>query len=265
MSFLAKPVFDLNNCGLACITNGDFAGAVGWFRQAMQIISYAVSSSGQQQKVHGTDGLNPTSASQERLTQSLSIASPSQFVFPPSDSGMFPIYSDGIAFPMHHSLEQLFFPWDSTAAHQHPNDSALLCVSVLTFNCALAFHLRELGQVHQCKSRLLKAKALYKKSQSLLESFTNGGRCASGVALIDLLSMALLYNMAHISHHWLECDESQKYAEELREFISSSVFYNDEKESTVMGQLKVIFFFRTLPMLLPPAHCASSLAKSILL
>jgi tetratricopeptide (TPR) repeat protein len=255
MSFLAKPVFDLNNHGLACIAKGDYASAVDCFRQALLTISYAVSS-GQQQQVHGTDGLNPTSASQNKMTQSLSIVLPSQFMFPPSDtSGILPIYSDGIAFSMHQSLEQMFFPGDSSSAAHHHHHAGAMCASVLTFNCALAFHRCALGAqagARQCKSRLLKAKALYEKSQCLLESFTNGGRCASGVAFIDLLSMALLYNMAHISHHWLRYDESQKYAEQLREFISSSVLYNDEKESTAMGQLKVIFFFRALPMLNPP-------------
>jgi hypothetical protein len=112
--------------------------------------------------------------------------------------------------------------------------------AIVVFNLALCFHLQgDLVQDHQSDrfQQLSKAKSLYRQSYTLLvntiKGSYNGG--STGNALVDLLVMALLNNLALLQHlEFREFSESKLVFQHLLHFASSvqSNGYNYNSSTT---------------------------------
>jgi tetratricopeptide (TPR) repeat protein len=87
--------------------------------------------------------------------------------------------------------------------------------SLIIFNLSIIYHLKGLEQGRsQSIIRLLKAKSLYAKSHQLL---TDAGvpLGSTGNPVIDMLSMALFNNLAHVCFELASYDESRQYFDHL--------------------------------------------------
>jgi hypothetical protein len=103
-----------------------------------------------------------------------------------------------------------------------------ICSAIVVFNLALCSHLQGLRRDDQqsCLQSMLKAKSLYRQSFTLLtDTIMTECDCtigSTGNALIDLLVMALLNNLALLHYvEFRELSESQQVFAHLIEFATS--------------------------------------------
>lgn len=98
------------------------------------------------------------------------------------------------------------------------NGTIVSCV--LIFNLGLVYHLLALRENRHSAERFSRAQQLYEKSQILLTSVGVRG-VATGNAEIDMLSLALLNNLAHVCFERSQFDVSNAYYVYLIQFALS--------------------------------------------
>jgi hypothetical protein len=127
-----------------------------------------------------------------------------------------------------------------------------LCSAITIFNIGLVHHIA--GQQHNiCRQHefLQKSLRLYETSLQLLQRL--GVRSSTENAVVDLLNMALLNNMAQIHFELSSFESSQILFEHLVRFSSSTTMatYSDEQVKTRMN-LQRQFFLLNAPILQAP-------------
>jgi hypothetical protein len=129
--------------------------------------------------------------------------------------------------------------------------------SIIIFNLSVVYHLRGLGLL-QGRSLLNKAIALYEQSHNLL--CDAGVQCnATGNCVIDVLSMALYNNLAHVSFELDRYDESRYFFDYLIRFALSVVpsRYGDASVGVFLNEQKSKFLLNAIilkqPKLAPAA------------
>lgn len=130
--------------------------------------------------------------------------------------------------------------------------------SIIIFNLSIIYHLKGLEGSNQSLLRLSKAKSLYQKSHRLL---TDAGvpLAATGNPVIDMLSMALFNNLAHVSFEMQEYSESRKYFDHLIRFALTVVpaRYVDTYVGSLLDQQKSNFLLNAI-ILQPPRLAAAA-------
>ena len=130
--------------------------------------------------------------------------------------------------------------------------------TIVIFNLAVVYHIKGLHEKALSDSRLVKAHSLYTKAYLLLEDagVTFG---STGNAVVDLLSMAVSNNLAHVCFELANYDESRSHFDSLIRFALTVVpgRYGDRYVSSVMDQQKSNFLLNAIilhaPNLAPAA------------
>ena len=140
-----------------------------------------------------------------------------------------------------------------------------ICVSIVVYNLALAYHLRGIqeGEESSCKKLFLsRALALYEKCSDMLlvpSRVATAKLTSTNNSVIDLLFMALFNNIAHISFELLNYEKCRSYAGMLLQFMSSieSSDYGDQQVAAIMRRVIVTFFLNSLALRPPTAARAA--------
>lgn len=130
--------------------------------------------------------------------------------------------------------------------------------SIIIFNLSIIYHLKGLEGSSLSVMRLNKAKSLYQKSHHLLAD-AGVPLGSTGNPVIDMLSMALFNNLAHVSFEMATYEESRRYFDHLIRFALTVVptRYGDAYVGTLLEQQKSNFLLNAIilqaPKLAPAA------------
>eukprot|EP00934_Nitzschia_sp_Nitz4_P000132 Nitzschia sp. Nitz4//scaffold17_size182527//84340//85032//NITZ4_001853-RA/size182527-processed-gene-0.16-mRNA-1//1//CDS//3329539337//132//frame0 len=215
-------VSKMNNNGARCLETHEIATARDLFRGALTMLV------GQE----GANFVDPPCQDTEvdDSLRSISDACRSPLV----DASV--VYTQAIPIP--HSSELIAFC-------PITNSSLLMACSI--FNLGLVYHLKGLHSVGnlqvECFERAL---SLYNKAACL--SFAEGIGCYVGKhPVIDLLSMAVLNNLSHVSHELHAFERTRSCIENLLQ-VATNVQperYLNSQVADVLGQAKQIFCLNT--------------------
>ena len=130
--------------------------------------------------------------------------------------------------------------------------------SIIIFNISIVYHLKGLEEESSGRFRLSKAKSLYEKSRRLL-SHAGVPLNATGNPVIDVLSMALYNNLAHVSFELRLFVESRNCFDRLIRFALTVVplRYGDHYVATLLDQQKSNFLLNAI-ILQPPRLAAAA-------
>lgn len=215
--------YDLNNTGVVHLTNGNFAKAHEAFRCALKSIATLVQDNDTNRSESGAR-TDTTSSS------TLCVAS-SMPSFLTCDNGL-TIHSQGIRVDA--SLDRSDY------------ENVTMLSSVVVFNIALTYHLNGLAEMDQ--KVLYRTKALYRQCYRLLGGVIHDGGLHTGSnATLDLLSMALLNNLAHIEIEFCDLHEADVMFQRLVRYalLVQSRSYSDERLSVWMNGQALLFLRNT--------------------
>ena len=201
----------LNNAGVACLDSGKTLQALNLFREALTHTMV---------QLRKPDSL-PGSLHATNTCQSTSESLPFESTLTPDFMSLFPGICEGSQnwVPFIHARAMRIIA-NHGAYAKDPMVNATLNSAIIIFNLAVVYHVKAVGESVSQGPRLCKAKSLYEKSYLLLAD-CNVLACAGGNPTIDLLSMALLNNLAQITYELTEYDSSQLYFQELVRFAHS--------------------------------------------
>jgi tetratricopeptide (TPR) repeat protein len=133
-----------------------------------------------------------------------------------------------------------------------------ICSSIIAFNLALVYHRKGI-EGHQ--SLVEKARNLYEKCYRLLAD-TGANKGSTGDLLVDLLCMAILNNLAHISFNVSDYLRSTEYSNELIRFAlsvasSPSSRMIDTQVSIALDQQKRNFLLNAMILRMPSVASAA--------
>jgi tetratricopeptide (TPR) repeat protein len=126
--------------------------------------------------------------------------------------------------------------------------------AIIIFNLSIVYHLKGLegGSGSISSMRLRKARALYQKSQNLLiDAGVPLG--ATGNPVIDVLSMALFNNLAHVAFELSSYEESRQFFDFLIRFALTVVpsKYGDAFVAALLDQQKSSFLLNAIILQVP--------------
>lgn len=128
-----------------------------------------------------------------------------------------------------------------------PLVNSTIISTIVIFNLAVVYHIKGLHEKALSESRLVKAHSLYAKALLLLHDagVTFG---STGNAVVDLLSMAVSNNLAHVCFELSSYDESRAYFDGLIRFALTVVpgRYGDQYVGSVMDQQKSNFLLNAI-------------------
>jgi len=130
--------------------------------------------------------------------------------------------------------------------------------SIIIFNLSIIYHLKGLEGSNQSVMRLSKAKTLYQKSYHLL-SDAGVPMESTGNPVIDMLSMALFNNLAHVSYEMGCYSESRNFFDYLIRFALTVIpsRYVDAYVGSLLDQQKSNFLLNAI-ILRPPKLAAAA-------
>jgi len=130
--------------------------------------------------------------------------------------------------------------------------------TLVIFNLALVYHVKGIHEKALNEARLYKAHSLYIKAHLLLvDAGVSYG--STGNAVVDLLSMAVCNNLAHVCYELSRYEESRAHFDSLIRFALSVIpqRYGDRYVGSVMDQQKSNFLLNAIilhaPSLAPAA------------
>jgi len=130
--------------------------------------------------------------------------------------------------------------------------------SIIIFNLSIIYHLKGLEGNGMCVMRLRKAKTLYQKSHHLLMD-AGVPMSSTGNPVIDMLTMALFNNMAHVSYEMGRYDDSRRYFDHLIRFALTVVpaRYGDAYVGNLLDQQKSNFLLNAIILQAPKLAAAA--------
>jgi hypothetical protein len=251
--FIRETVADWNNRGGDCLRRGDLVRALDCFREAHSQLS--VSHRSATAKAVGDSEQDTTSTStSSRVSAPPSTTRTTDLTFIPDEitkpyqlPSITTVYTEVIPIPTGKG---------SFASDQSPEYFYMCSSSCILFNVALIYHLDAMMEVN-CRKRqqqMLQAQSLYDKCVRLI--FAQGIEyCVSRHhPILDLLSMAVLNNYAHIGYELCEFEKTKKYSDCLKyvaSLIDPSIYGNKEVEAVIL-LAKRTFCLNMLFALQPP-------------
>jgi hypothetical protein len=251
--FARETIADWNNRGGDCLRRGDLVRALDCFREAHSQLS-ASHRSATTKAVGDSEEEDATSTStSSRVSAPPSTTTTTDLTFIPDDTtnhyqppSTTTVYTEAIPIP---TVKGRF------ASDQSIKYVNMCSSSCILFNVALIYHLEAMMEVncHKRQQQMLKAQSLYDKCTRLI--FAQGiGYCVSKHPILDLLSMAVLNNYAHVSYELYEFEKTKKYSDCLKyvaSLIDPSIYGNPEVEAIIL-QAKHTFCLNILFALQPP-------------
>jgi tetratricopeptide (TPR) repeat protein len=133
-----------------------------------------------------------------------------------------------------------------------------LISSIIIFNLSIIYHLKGLEGRSMSVMRLRKAKSLYLKAHNLLVDAGVPMRATSN-PVIDMLSMALYNNLAHVTFELQAYDESRRFFDKLVRFALSVVpaRYGDAYVGSLLDQQKSNFLLNAIILQIPMLAAAA--------
>jgi tetratricopeptide (TPR) repeat protein len=244
---------DLNNVGVAYLESGDLKKALEFFRDALRQTmgelrpappAAAPAPAALTGSSRSTSGNNGGAIQAEYLALPRSEQKPQSS----SNSNVCPfVHAQGfgiVGTPGSYSPDPLI--------------NTTVISTIVIFNLAAVYHLKGLHEKALSDRRLLKAHSLYEKANVLL---TDAGVTYgfTGNAVVDLLSMALSNNLAHVCHELGQYDRSRSHFDSLIRFALTVIpsRYGDHYVGSVLDQQKSNFLLNAIilhaPSLAPAA------------
>ena len=130
--------------------------------------------------------------------------------------------------------------------------------TIVIFNLAVVYHIKGIHEKALNDTRLIKAHSLYLKAHLLLHD-AGVSYGSTGNAVVDLLSMAVSNNLAHVCFELSRYEESRSHFDSLIRFALTVVppRYGDRYVGSVMDQQKSNFLLNAIilhaPNLAPAA------------
>jgi len=148
-------------------------------------------------------------------------------------------------------------PWPA-AYSPDPLINTTIISSIIIFNLSIIYHLKGLETVSMSAMRLNKAKTLYLKSQHLLVD-AGVPLGSTGNPVIDMLSMALFNNLAHVTFEMGSYEESRKQFDHLIRFALTVIpsRYGDAYVGSHMDQQKSNFLLNAIILQAPKLAAAA--------
>lgn len=130
--------------------------------------------------------------------------------------------------------------------------------SIILFNLAIVYHLKGLESKSQSGERLEKARSLYLKSHVLLGD-AGVPLASTSNPVIDMLSMALLNNLAQVLHELSHYEESRQSFDQLIRFALTIVptNYGDALIGSIIDQQKSNFLLNAIILHKPKLAAAA--------
>jgi hypothetical protein len=139
-----------------------------------------------------------------------------------------------------------------------PLVNATIVSSIIIFNLSIIYHLKGLEAGDRSVHLLDKARSLYQKCHSLIAD-AGVPLGATGNPVIDMLSMALYNNLAHVSFE-MDCyGDSRQYFEHLIRFSLTVVpeSYGDAYVGVLLDQQKSHFLLNAIILQVPKLAAAA--------
>lgn len=252
---------DLNNAAVAHFNSGDLGRAFDLFRCALQ---------------QTMDGNHHLGAQSPAALPSIGTAPPqdqSMSAPAPSDSDRGSGISSGSSCPPANAGRTDFkintcmpfihakcFGIVGTPGAYSPDPliNTTIVSTLVVFNLALLYHIKGTHEKALCERRLCKSHALYSRAHLILSSAGAFSGC-TGNAVVDLLSMAVFNNLAHVSYELAEYDQSRTHFDALIRFALTVVpsRYGDPSVGPMMEEQKSNFLLNAIilhaPSLSPAA------------
>jgi tetratricopeptide (TPR) repeat protein len=130
--------------------------------------------------------------------------------------------------------------------------------SIIIFNLSIIYHLKGLEGRSMGRTRLHKAKSLYQKSHRLLAD-AGVPLGSTGNPVVDMLSMALYNNLAHVSYELQGYDESKAFFQNLIRFALTVLpsKYGDPQVGLLLDQQKSNFLLNAIILQAPKLAAAA--------
>lgn len=245
---------ELNNVGIAYLEEGDLKKALEFFRDALRQTMGELRPAPPVAAVAGSASSPfdaPTSIGQASQPAAPSVAAA------PQQGRRKVLSSNGNTSPFVHAQG---FGVVGTPGSYSPDPliNTTVVSTIVIFNLAVVYHLKGVHEKVLCDSRLRKAYSLYRKAHLLL---TDAGvfHGSTGNAVVDLLSMALSNNLAHVCYEMSQYDESRAHFDSLIRFALTVIpsRYGDSYVGSVMDNQKSNFLLNAIilhaPSLAPAA------------
>ena len=248
---------DLNNAAVVHLERGDLGQALGLFRRALRqtmghirpVSQPPVAPPPMPRAAQESDSDRSSSSSNSSSTS----ASTEGETPPQTDPADFNI--TGIPFIHAQGFGIVGTPG---AYASDPLVNTTIVATIVIFNLAIVCHIKGMHEEALSDSRLYKAHSLYAKAHLLLHDAGVSYGC-TGNAVVDLLSMAVSNNLAHVCYELSSYDESRSYFDSLIRFARTVVptRYGDQYVGSVMDQQKPNFLLNAIilhsPNLAPAA------------
>jgi tetratricopeptide (TPR) repeat protein len=146
----------------------------------------------------------------------------------------------------------------ATAYSPDPLINTTIVSSIIIFNVSIIYHLKGLEGRTMGSTRLQKAKSLYQKSHHLLVD-AGVPLGSTGNPVIDMLSMALFNNLAHVAFEMQGYEDSRKYFDSLIRFALTVVptRYGDAYVGSLLDQQKSNFLLNAIILQAPKLAAAA--------
>lgn len=240
---------DLNNAGVAYLEEGDIGKALNLFRSALR------HSIGDLRPVPGSPPTAPppmTSASQDGPSSSRNTSSTSA---PPQRSptatatATTSLKLPGMAF-----IHAQGFGVVGTPGTYSPDilTNTTIVTTVVIVNLALVYHIKGAYEKSLSETRLIKAHSLYTKAHLLLhDAGVSFG--STGNAVVDLLAMAVLNNLAHVCFELASYEQSRAHFNCLIRFAMTvgPARYGDQHVGSFVDEQKSNFLLNAIILQAP--------------
>ena len=245
---------DLNNAAVAHFDRGDIGKAFELFRGALQQTMDGNFRPAPQPPAT----LPPAGPPQQEQNRSPSSDGCSSGRVTPEASNSRAAYCQNIpSMPFIHA--QSFGIVGTPGAYSpDPLINTTMVSTLVVFNLALLYHIKGSHEKALTDRRLCKAHALYARAHLLLHDAGVFSGC-TGNAVVDLLSMAVSNNLAHVSHELADYEQSRAHFDALIRFALTVVptRYGDRYVGSVMEEQKSNFLLNAIilhaPSLAPAA------------
>lgn len=233
---------DLNNVAVAYLERGDLKRALELFRTALRATMGEVPRGAPPIVPPPAPLPLPSTESQQSSTEPHHQPQQLQEQGQPTKPEEF----NSSAFPFIHA--QGFGIVGTPGAYSpDPLINTTVVSTIVIFNLAVVYHIKGLHEKAVSETRLVKAHSLYVKAHMLLHDagVTFG---STGNAVVDLLSMAVSNNLAHVCFELSSYDESRSHFDGLIRFALTVVpgRYGDQYIGSVMDQQKSNFLLNAI-------------------
>lgn len=244
-------VAERNNLGVSYLEKGDLRYALEQFSDALKHTMGELEPSGECCSLSA----RPGAVAQSKETMSAPACPPSSRMKAREMPSQNKIVPSSVPFAYTRGINLIPCP---AAYSPDPLINTTIISSIIIFNLSIVYHLKGLEGSSVSTMRLIKAKTLYQKSHHLLVD-AGVPLGSTGNPVIDMLSMALLNNLAHVSYEMTAYEESRIYFDHLIRFALTVVpsRYGDAYVGSLLDQQKSNFLLNAIilqaPKLAPAA------------